>query len=165
MIGNRTPHHSTYEGSTILGGRWTQLTEVDIQPSGYVGRYLIGYDSTKRAVREFDANNFGYGFYSSDGWHGSSLTLVSTDVASYPTPNRFVYTVGGPSDFTVEWQRRDKGAWKTGDRLLCRRGDAHAGDARAGPLAPHLVLGDTLFNISRAPSRSRSMDTWSTCGA
>jgi hypothetical protein len=132
-MGNGTKHRSTYTGSLILGGKWLELTEQDIEPAtGYLAKYLIGYDAEQKRLVEFDANNFGAAVYSSaDGWQNGVLTMTSSDSsdakASYQA-NRFVFSVAGPDvagpdAFNVDWQirRASPSTWVTSDHLACRR--------------------------------------------
>jgi len=82
---NNKQHLSHYEGKTILAGTWTELTEQDSEPApGYVAKYLIGYDSLKKLVVDFGADNSGAQVSSSDtGWVGNGLALTS-EVMHYP---------------------------------------------------------------------------------
>jgi hypothetical protein len=124
------PHHSTYEGRGVFGGRWTELVETDIDPPGYVAHYLIGPDEAKHQVVELDANNAGYAIYTSGGWQDRTLVLTGTDTVSYKNPprNRFVFDVQGPDRFTVRWEIDQGGdRWHPADVLNCRKqaGAAH----------------------------------------
>lgn len=59
---NNKVHRSIYQGALILDGKWLELTERDTEPaSGYVAKYLIGYDPQQKRLVEFDANSFGAG--------------------------------------------------------------------------------------------------------
>jgi hypothetical protein len=119
-FGNGKLHRSTYEGSSTLGGSWLQLKEVDLEPAGYQGLYLIGYDKTKGHVVEFDANNFASATYTSDGWKDKSLTLSS---ASDPDPkalaNRFVFRISDATHFSVDWEVNQQNVWRASDHLDC----------------------------------------------
>ena len=96
--------------------------ETDIEPSGYVGHYLVGYDSGSKQIVEIDANNSGYAVYSSSGWQEKSLTLTMTDTASYKVPkNRFVYNVVAKDQFTMSWEIEKDSAWSAADQLTCHR--------------------------------------------
>jgi hypothetical protein len=127
-MGKGTTHRSTYAGSVILGGKWLELTEQDIEPAtGYLAKYLIGYDAEQKRLVEFDANNFGAAVYSSaDGWQKSVLTMTSPvspdDKAPYAA-NRFVFSIAGSDAFNVDWQIEKTAAsdWVTYDHLACRR--------------------------------------------
>jgi hypothetical protein len=128
-FGNGKVHKSTYTGAVILGGKWLELTEQDVEPSsGYLAKYLIGYDAQQRRLVEFDANNFSAATYASDsGWSGNVLTMTSSVTQDARAPyaaNRFVYSITGPDSFTVDWQisRSAALAWVTSDHLVCRRG-------------------------------------------
>ena len=47
------PHKASFTASTILNGKWLQLTEQDIEPkTGYVAEYLLGSDLLKRSRLE-----------------------------------------------------------------------------------------------------------------
>ncbi len=42
---NGKTHHTTFQGAMVLGGKWLQLQEQDVEPkTGYLATYLIGYD-------------------------------------------------------------------------------------------------------------------------
>jgi hypothetical protein len=106
---NNKVHRSTYTGAVILGGKWLELTERDTNPaSGYVAKYLIGYDPQQKQLVEFDANSFGAGIYSSDtGWQKDMLVMMSPISRDKRLPyaaNRFVYSITGSHLFTVDWQ-------------------------------------------------------------
>lgn len=77
---NPQVHNANLTGTTILGGKWLELTEQDIQPAtGYLAKYLIVYDSQQKRLVEFDANNFGAAIYTSeDGWQNRVLTMTSS---------------------------------------------------------------------------------------
>lgn len=72
-------HKATFTGTTILGDKWLELAEQDLQPAtGYLAKYLIGYDSQQKHLVEFDANNFGAAVYTSEqGWQDHVLTMTS----------------------------------------------------------------------------------------
>ena len=127
-MGNGKVHKSAFHGAVILDGTWLELTERDIEPAtGYVAKYLIGFDSRTGGLVEFDANNFSAATYaSSDGWTNGALTMtspVSDDPKAPYSANRFVYTMASANAFTVDWQiSRDRGlTWKAGDHLGCYR--------------------------------------------
>ena len=127
-FGNGRVHKSTYTGAVILGGKWLELTEQDVEPSsGYLAKYLIGFDAQQTKLVEFDANNFSAATYSSDtGWKGNVLTMTSAVTQDARAPyaaNQFVYTINGPDSFTVDWQISRSVAlnWTTSDHLVCRR--------------------------------------------
>jgi hypothetical protein len=91
-------HKSIFTGSVILGGKWLELTEHDTQPAtGYLSKYVIGYDSQQKHLVEFDANNFGAATYASDtGWQNQVLTMtspLSTNPKASYVLNRFQYTI------------------------------------------------------------------------
>ncbi|MGI8770403.1 MAG: hypothetical protein ACR2JE_03100 [Acidobacteriaceae bacterium] len=125
-------HRSAFDGAMVLGGKWLELDEQDIEPAtGYVARYLIGYDPQQKRLVEFDANNFGAATYSSPtGWQGGALTmtsLVSEDPKAPYVANRFRYSIGGPDTFTVDWEISKTSAmtWSLADHLVCKRQGAH----------------------------------------
>jgi hypothetical protein len=127
-FGNKQAHKSTYAGSVILGGKWLELTEEDLQPAtGYLAKYLIGYDSQQKRLVEFDANNFGAAVYSSDdGWQNQTLTMtspLSQDPKAPYIANRFVFTIAGSDNFSIDWQisRKTPLEWITSDHLVCKR--------------------------------------------
>ena len=104
------------------------MTEGDVEPAtGYVAKYLIGYDAQARRLVEFDANNFGAATYTSDaGWQNGTLTMVSpvsNDIKAPYAANRFLYTVTAPDTFMIEWQvsKTIDLTWATADRLVCQR--------------------------------------------
>lgn len=121
-------HRSTYAAAMVLGGKWLQLSEQDVEPAtGYVAEYLIGYDSQQKKLVEFDANNFGAATYASDtGWTNGVLTMtspVSQDAKSPYAANRFVFSLVGANSFTVDWQISKTSAlqWVQADHLACTR--------------------------------------------
>jgi hypothetical protein len=127
-MGNGKAHKSTFSGATILDGKWIELTEQDIEPAtGYVAKYLIGYDSQRGRLVEFDANNFGAATYSSDdGWNNRVLTMtseISQDAKAPYAANRFLYSITDKDTFTVDWQvsKTTTLEWKSGDHLVCKR--------------------------------------------
>lgn len=121
-------HKSFFTGAAILDGKWIELTEQDVQPAtGYVAKYLIGYDPQQKEFVEFDANNFGAATYSSnEGWKNAVLTMTSAIAndpkASYAA-NRFLYSITGKDTFTVDWQISKTAAidWIQADHLACHR--------------------------------------------
>lgn len=125
---NHQAHKSTFTGAATLDGKWLELTEQDLQPAtGYVAKYLIGYDSQQKLLVEFDANNFGAATYSSeDGWRNGTLTMTSPVSQAAKAPyaaNRFVYSITGKDSFTVDWQISKTAAlnWTPADHLVCKR--------------------------------------------
>jgi hypothetical protein len=128
-------HKAAFTGAVVIGGKWLELSEQDMEPvTGYVAKYLIGYDSQQQRLVEFDANNFGAALYTSnEGWQNRVLTMTSmvdeTGKSSFAA-NRFVYTLIGSDTFTVDWQISKTTAlnWTTSDHLACKRLQA-AGDA------------------------------------
>ena len=121
-------HKSAFTGAVILGGKWVELTEQDIEPAtGYLAKYLIGYDPQQKRIVEFDANNFGAAVYSSEeGWQDHVLTMtspVSQDTQAPYAANRFLYSITGKDEFTVNWQISKSAnlAWVPGDHLVCKR--------------------------------------------
>ena len=84
---NNSVHKSTFTGAVVLGGKWLELTEQDVEPAtGYVAIYLIGYDAQQKRLVEFDANNFGAAVYASEeGWKTGVLTMTAaSNVAGVP---------------------------------------------------------------------------------
>lgn len=125
---NGQAHKSTFTGAVVVSGKWLELTEQDVQPAtGYVARYLIGYDADEKRLVEFDANNFSAATYSSqEGWKGGVLTMTSPVSQNEKAPyaaNRFVYSIAGPDSFMVDWQisRTRTLEWTGADHLACRR--------------------------------------------
>lgn len=120
--GNGRQHRSVYHGEASADGRWVDLTETDIEPKGYVGRYELGTDAGDDKLVFIDMNSSGYAIFDSPGWNGHTLTVTSTDVLRYASAapkNRFLYTVNDPQHFDVEWQYQIAGAWASGDLLHC----------------------------------------------
>jgi hypothetical protein len=121
-------HRAVFTGATILGDKWLELTEQDVQPkTGYLGKYLIGYDSQKTQLIEFDANNFGAAVYTSlEGWQSGVLTMTSAinqGPKARMVADRFLYTVASQDVFTVDWQTSKAIPlnWETSDHLSCKR--------------------------------------------
>lgn len=115
-------HRSVYHGEASADGKWVDLTETDIEPKGYVGRYTLGADARQDKLVFIDVNSSGYAIFDSPGWDGRTLTVTSTDVLHYSSAspkNRFLYTVNDPKHFDVEWQYEKAGAWTPGDVLHC----------------------------------------------
>ena len=126
-FGNGKVHRSTFAGTAVIDGKWLELSETDVEPAtGYVAKYLIGYDGQQKRLVEFDANNFGAATYSSnDGWLNNVLTMTSpitTQDSSYAA-NRFLYTVEDANTFTVDWQisKTANLKWLPSDHLVCHR--------------------------------------------
>jgi hypothetical protein len=127
-LGNNKVHKSIYTGAVILGGKWLELTEQDIEPAtGYQAKYLIGYNPLQKQLVEFDANNFGAAVYSNDsGWQKEVLVMtspISRDAGATYVANRFVYTITAKNSFTVDWQisRTSDLKWVPADHLSCER--------------------------------------------
>jgi len=125
---NNRVHLSTFTGAVILAGKWLELTETDVEPAtGYVAKYLIGYDPQQKQLVEFDANNFGAATYSSaEGWVNHVLTMtspVSAEGKPAYVANRFLYSISGADTFTIDWQISKTAAleWTTADHLVCKR--------------------------------------------
>jgi len=121
-------HKAVFAGTTILNDTWLELTEHDVEPAtGYQAKYLIGYDSQRKQLIEFDANNFGAATYTStDGWQNGVLTMtsaVSQDAKQPYAANRFLYSIAGADGFTVDWQisRTATPDWIPADHLACKR--------------------------------------------
>lgn len=114
-------HRSIYHGESSADGKWVELTETDLEPKGYVGRYELGKDAGQDKLVFIDMNSTGYGIFDSPGWDGRTLTVTSTDVhySSTSPKNRFLYTVQDPKHFDVEWQFEKAGAWASGNVQHC----------------------------------------------
>jgi hypothetical protein len=120
--GSGREHRSVYHGESSPDGKWLDLTETDLEPKGYVGRYELGTDAGHDKLVFIDMNSSGYAIFDSPGWDGSKLTVTSTDVLRYSSAapkNRFLYTVNDPQHFDVEWQYQKAGAWASGDVMHC----------------------------------------------
>jgi len=125
---NAKVHKASFTAAIVVGGKWLELTEQDLQPTtGYLAKYLIGYDAGQKRLVEFDANNFSASVYSSDeGWKNKQLTMTSaidTDITAPYAVNRFVYALTGPDTFTVDWQISKTATlnWVLSDHLACKR--------------------------------------------
>jgi hypothetical protein len=115
-------HRSVYHGEASADGKWIDLTETDVEPKGYVGRYQLGADAGRDKLVFINTNSAGYAIFESPGWDGHTLTVTSTDVLHYSSAspkNRFLYTVQDGEHFDVEWQYEKSGAWTSGDLLHC----------------------------------------------
>jgi hypothetical protein len=137
---NGRQHRSVYHGEASADGRWVDLTETDVEPKGYVGRYELGTDAAHDKLVFINMNSAGYAIFDSPGWDGNTLTVTSTDVLRYSsaTPkNRFLYKVQDPHHFDVEWQYDKAGAWASGDMLHCA--------AQTPRLAVNYTLGTGTF--------------------
>ena len=128
-FGSGKPHRSTMTGAIVVGDRWLELTEQDIEPAtGYIAKYLIGYDAQQKQLVEFDANNFSAATYSSsEGWKSDALTLTSpinSDPKAPYAANRFVFSIVNPDIFTMDWQvsKSAQFSWVPADHLVCKRG-------------------------------------------
>lgn len=125
---NAQVHKSSFTAAIVVGGKWLELTEQDVQPAtGYLAKYLIGYDAAQKRLVEFDANNFSAAVYSSsEGWKEKTLTMtseISTDPKAPYVANRFVYTLAAPDSFTIDWQisKTANLNWVQADYLACKR--------------------------------------------
>ena len=126
---NGKPHRSTMTGSIVVGDKWLELTEQDTEPAtGYVAKYLIGYDAQQKQLVEFDANNFSAAAYSStEGWKSDALTLTSPINSDPKAPyavSRFVFSIVNQDTFTMDWQvsKSAQFSWVPADHLVCKRG-------------------------------------------
>ena len=124
-------HRSTFSGAVVVGGKWLELSETDLEPAtGYMAKYLIGYDAQQKHLVEFDANNFSAATYTSDdGWKDHVLTMtspVASQSSSYAA-NRFVYMITDANTFTVDWQisKTANLNWSASDHLVCHRQAEH----------------------------------------
>jgi hypothetical protein len=120
--GNGRQHRSVYHGEASPDGKWVDITETDIEPKGYVGRYELGTDAGQDKLVFIDMNSAGYAIFESPGWAGHTLTVTSTDVShnsSGATKNRFLYTVHDTQHFDVEWQIQKAGTWAASDIQHC----------------------------------------------
>jgi hypothetical protein len=147
---NGRQHRSVYHGEASADGKWVDLTETDIEPKGYVGRYTLGADAGQDKLVFIDVNSAGYAIFESPGWDGRTLTVTSTDVLHYSSAspkNRFLYTVNDQKHFDVEWQFEKAGGWASGDLLHC------------AAQAPRLAVNDTLggYGGGGAPLLSRAL--------
>jgi hypothetical protein len=127
-FGNGKVHKAIFTGAEILDGKWLELTERDVAPAtGYVAKYLIGYDSEHKQLVEFDANNFGASIYTSvEGWKNNVLTMTSSVAQDAKAPyalNRFLYSIAAPEKFAMDWQisRTAAPVWVPSDHLDCKR--------------------------------------------
>jgi hypothetical protein len=119
---NGRQHRSVYHGEASADGKWVDLTETDVDPKGYIGRYELGADASHDKLVFIDMNSAGYAIFDSPGWDGRTLTVTSTEVLRYSSAapkNRFLYTVNDAGHFDVEWQYQKAGTWASGDLLHC----------------------------------------------
>jgi hypothetical protein len=145
--GSGALHRSVYHGEPSADGKWLDLTETDVEPKGYVGRYELGTDAGHDNLVFINMNSSGYGIFDSPGWDGHMLTVTSTEVLRYSSAapkNRFLYTVNDPQHFDVEWQYQKAGAWASGDLLHCaaqtpRLAVDYAPDPNAGGVLTAIV--------------------------
>ena len=157
-------HRSVYHGESSADGKWVDLTETDVDPKGYVGRYELGTDAGQDKLVFIDMNSSGYAIFDSPGWDGHTLTVTSTEVVRYSPAapkNRFLYTVNDPQHFDVEWQYQKAGAWASGDLLHCAAQtprlavsyppNVHADSMLAGILRAFLESKPTLFLTLQLP--------------
>ncbi|WP_263358269.1 hypothetical protein [Acidicapsa ligni] len=121
-------HKAVFAAGAILGEKWLEITERDLVPStGYLAKYLIGYDPQQKALVEYDANNFSTAVYTStEGWKNGVLTMTSavTDDPKAPyVANRFIYTINGADSFTIDWKisKTTPLNFVSGDHLVCKR--------------------------------------------
>jgi hypothetical protein len=122
FVASGREHRSVYHGESSADGKWMDLTETDIEPKGYVGRYELGADAGNDKLVFIDMNSAGYAIFDSPGWDGHTLTVTSTEVLRYSSAapkNRFLYTVNDPQHFDVEWQYQKADAWTPSDVLHC----------------------------------------------
>ncbi len=130
-FGSGKSHKADFSAAIVLDGKWLELTERDVEPAtGYVAKYLIGYDSQQRRLVEFDANNFGAAVYTSEqGWQGNVLAMASSaahNAQSSYAADRFLYSISGKDEFTVDWQisKSLNLNWVPADHLVCKRSAA-----------------------------------------
>jgi hypothetical protein len=145
--GNGRLHRSIYHASLSTDGKWMELTETDLEPSGYVGRYELAVDPGHAKLVFLDINSSGYAIFESPGWDGPILTVTSTDVQRYNTAapkNRFVYAVKDSQHFDVEWQVEKAGAWASGDLLHCSKDGA---GTSASYFVPDVEVGKTYNTV------------------
>jgi hypothetical protein len=146
QFANGKPHHSHYSAEPVLGGAWLQLSETDIDPPGYVSRYLFRFDPSQKVFIDEDVNNFGYARYASPGWQDAKLIFTSMETHyAQPLPeNRFVYTVTGPKSFDISWEmRRDKTSdFKSSDLIHCQQATSSGDYFDTG-----LVVGQKINNV------------------
>ena len=162
--GSGREHRSVYHGESSADGKWVDLTETDVEPKGYVGRYELGTDAGQDKLVFIDMNSSGYAIFDSPGWDGHTLTVTSTEVLRYSSAapkNRFLYTVNDPQHFDVEWQYQKAGAWASGDLLHCAAQtprlavnyapNVHTEGMLAGILRAFLESKPTLFLTLQLP--------------
>ncbi len=113
---DRAPHREL--ASSAKGG-WATLTE---SQEGIVAHFRVGYDRDANEFLLIDTDDPGYEVFRPEGWIGSTMTLtyVVKPENNFPA-NRFVYHVDNSSQFTVAWEERDNGEWKSRDTYICHR--------------------------------------------
>ena len=120
--GSGRQHRSVYHGESSADGKWVDITETDIEPKGFIGRYELGTDAGQSKLVFINMNSAGYAIFESPGWYGYTLTVTSTDVphnSSGVTKNRFLYTIHDRQHFDVESQIQKAGSWAPSDIQHC----------------------------------------------
>jgi hypothetical protein len=125
-------HRVLYEGKTVSDGKWINLSQKDIEPVGYDGDFLMGFDSNSKEIVAFVGDNHGYAMLTGPGWQGQSVTLTMTGQASYegfskekPLPlSRVTYQVKSADVYTVTWEAQEAQKWNEDDFLTCKRTNA-----------------------------------------
>jgi hypothetical protein len=122
-------HRVLYEGRTVSDGKWIDLSQNDIEPPGYNGDFLMGYDSNNKEMVAFVGDNHGYAMLTGPGWQGQSVTLTMTGQASYEgfskakqlPISRVTYQVKSADVYTVTWEVQEAQKWNEDDFLTCKR--------------------------------------------
>ncbi len=88
VAGSGREHRSVYHGESSADGKWVDLTETDIEPKGYVGRYELGTSPSHDKLVFIDMNSTGYGIFDSPGWDGLGREPPMPPSRHYPLRDR-----------------------------------------------------------------------------
>jgi len=119
----KMPHRFTYRGE-MYGDRWTQLTEVDIEPKGYVAHYQLRANVSGIGVVFIDTNPAGYSILKGLGWKAQKLTVTSEAVPQHSAVDsryRFRYIIKDSQHFDVLRQNEKRKAWETEYSVACSK--------------------------------------------
>ena len=118
---------ATYEGKLVSDGEWIELSYVDLDPAGYAATFLIGWDSNKKELVTFLADNKGYATLTGTGWQDKSLTLTRSGPASFKgfssdkiPLTRVTFEFRSADLFTTTWYIMEGDKWAKDDFLSCK---------------------------------------------
>lgn len=118
---NGKPIYSRETFTMELDGHWLRMRHADEPPNRYGADAWWGYDSAagRLDVTIFD-NAGGIRHFASTGWVGNTLTLQNTAASGYV--DRFIFQRSGDAQYRTNYAHKDdRGTWKQGDELECRR--------------------------------------------